>query len=149
VQTLEEIFLHGTICALRRITHPRFFKDERGFQGELNAQLREAIRGYDLLDCAILEEEYQKTLKRHGIRIRPDIIVHVPHESHGGSVTDRNFAVYYLKRKASLRRAQDDFNDLNLMFDKLHYRLGFFINIGSAQHHLESYNGLFKERIIC
>ena len=43
--------------------------------------------------------------------------------------------------------AQNDFNKLDEMFRLLNYFLGFFINIDSNFHHLELYNGNYKDRI--
>src|SRR5438132_14082189 len=90
--------------------------------------------------------EYQKSA-RHGIQERPDIILHIPAENSGYSVKEGNFAVYALKRHASSNSAKEDFGKLDTMFSRLNYQLGFFLNIDSTRHHLESYDGRYGERI--
>ncbi|WP_198161254.1 hypothetical protein, partial [Variovorax sp. WDL1] len=72
--------------ALRSIMHARFYETERGFQGALLAALREHVPTQFLSDQTIIEQEYQKRLDRHGLKIRPDIIIHEPFDEtqHGG-----------------------------------------------------------------
>ena len=66
------------VTALRAVSKPRFFETERGYQGEFLAELRAALPALGPPGDIIVEQEYQKTLPRHNINIRPDIIVHVP-----------------------------------------------------------------------
>lgn len=64
--------------ALASVTDPHYYEDERGFQGELYAHLRQQLRDMALPDGALLREEYQNRLATHGLQIRPDIILHEP-----------------------------------------------------------------------
>ena len=70
------------INALRRVAHPRFFKTERGFQGAFCSNLEAALGDY-LPSETIIEQEHQKRVSAHGIRRRPDVIIHVPTPSGG------------------------------------------------------------------
>ena len=135
----------GIIEALGRVVNARLFETERGFQGALHANL-EAVLGRALPPEAIIEQEYQKRIRSHGIRRRPDIIIHVPTPP-GGDRTDGNFAVLALKRRATQGKAWRDFEALDDMFERLHYPFGAFINIGSDRDHAERYSGRFPERI--
>lgn len=94
-----------------------------------------------------VEMEYQKS-SRHGLSQRPDIIYHIPVEHSGGDIVENNFAVWALKARANAAAAQEDFEKLDEMFEHLNYPLGFFVNIDTEQHHLASYNGTFKDRLI-
>lgn len=60
------------------ITQPRLYETERAFQGEFLANLRDALPEVGLPGQAIVEQEYQKRYREHGIVVRPDIIIHVP-----------------------------------------------------------------------
>ena len=133
------------ISALRRVAHPRFFETERGFQGAFQANLTAAL-GDLLPPKAILEEEYQKRISSHGIRRRPDVIIHVPTPP-GGNRRAGNFAVFALKRQASSVVAQQDFEALDAMFEALDYPFGAFINIGLEYTHADQYRGGFSDRI--
>ena len=57
----------------------RYFQAERGLKGQLLLQLSRRLH---LLDCDIVEQEYQKRHRNHGLTVRPDIIVHEPFDSH-------------------------------------------------------------------
>jgi hypothetical protein len=85
----------------------------------------------------IVEQEYQKRLLLHGIRIRPDIIIHVPFER---GVTERrdkgNFVAMELKRRATSKTAKGAFANLAKMKKALKYPLTIFINIDSDQTHV-------------
>jgi len=115
------------------VTHPRFFETERGFQGAFQANLQAAL-GDTAHPDAIVEEEYQKRIKIHGIRRRPDIIIHVPTAS-GGNRRDGNVAVFALKLAATQAAARRDFDALDAMFTALHYPFGAFVNIGNGRTH--------------
>src|SRR5690349_20323821 len=128
IPTDEGIIL-ATIRALRSISERRLFRTERGYHGRFYCALQAELEEQGLFETgAILEMEYQKST-RHGIAQRPDIILHIPAEDRSTSVDEGNFAVYALKRKASLNVARDDFEKLDTMFENLHYPLGFFLNI--------------------
>ena len=76
----KDAFLAIMNDALASIRQRRLFETERGYQGELLAMLRPRLVGAALPGDPIVEQEYQKRIKDHGITIRPDIIIHVPFE---------------------------------------------------------------------
>lgn len=144
---LADKLIAATEEALREVTAPRFFRSERGFQGRFYCTLQRLLdREAALKDGCILEMEYQKSA-RHGMRQRPDIILHVPAEDSGRPVIEDNFAVWALKRRATESDALDDFDNLNEMFGGLCYPLGFFVNIDAKDHFASSYRGRFPERL--
>jgi hypothetical protein len=63
------------MTALRTVSTPRFFETERGYQGELLAELRAALPALALPGDAIVEQEYQKTLPIHNINVPPQLVV--------------------------------------------------------------------------
>jgi len=133
--------------ALHRVTTPRFFRSERGYQGRFYCALQEALDRRGILkNGLILEMEYQKG-GRHHMTQRPDIILHVPAEESGAPVYENNFAVLALKRQASQDRALEDFRKLDEMCEYLHYPLAVFVNVDSCEHHLQRYAGPFGERL--
>ncbi|PNG53304.1 MULTISPECIES: hypothetical protein [unclassified Variovorax] len=136
--------------ALRSIMHARFYETERGFQGALLAALREHVPTQFLSDQTIIEQEYQKRLDRHGLKIRPDIIIHEPFDEtqHGGR-DDGNVAVIELKLKGSQADAQEDFESLVAMMDVLAYPIGIFVNIASGHTHAGALPETAKGRITC
>lgn len=120
--------------ALTAIVDPRFYETERGFQGELLAELRMRIPALLPVDRAIVEQEHQKSLARHGVALRPDIIIHQPFNSAiHASRREGNFAVIALKLRAGPKKAAQDFGDLVTMLDVLRYPIGIFINIGHTR----------------
>ena len=64
------------------------------------------------------------------------------------SVKDNNHAVWALKWRASVKKAQADFVLLDEMFEALNYPLGFFINIGSLDPMHQHYYGKHRDRIV-
>ncbi len=144
---MQRVFLEATLEALRAVTARRFFRSERGYQGRFYCALQAALdrRGV-LQDGIILEMEYQKG-SRHNMSQRPDIILHVPAEETGSPVKANNFAVWALKRQASVARALNDFQKLDEMCHVLRYPLAVFINVDSQRHHLENYAGSFPHRL--
>lgn len=119
--------------SLAAITAPRFFATERGFQGELLVQLARHVR---LPSQVILEQEYQKRQRRHGLAIRPDIIIHEPFDPlRHAARTEGNYAVVELKLNATAAQASDDYQSLADMIRILQYPLGIFINIDSTTTH--------------
>lgn len=136
--------------ALTAIDQPRFFETERGFQGELRAKL-EASQLRELLpQGAILEQEYQKRLDTHGLKIRPDLIIHEPFDParHSGR-QQGNHAVIELKLRASQKRAEGDFKSLLAMMEVLEYPFGIFINIDSQRTHARCVPAEGHGRIVC
>ena len=122
--------------SLLAITEPRFYETERGFQGQLIVELSRRIPEYSPAQRAIIEQEHQKTLNRHGLNIRPDIIIHRSFDpAVHASRREGNFAVIELKLRASPRQAVDDIASLISMLDILHYKVGIFINVGCFKTH--------------
>ena len=135
--------------SLASISTPRFFQTERGYQGALLAQLNNRIPKHVLPKGAIVEQEYQKSLARHGLRIRPDIIIHEPFDqSRHADRAEGNIAVIELKLSASQAEACDDFKSLAAMIDLLHYPVGIFVNIGASQTHAGFVQPEMKDRIV-
>jgi hypothetical protein len=148
----KNLFLNIFKDTIRAITDKRYFSTERGYQGQLLAELNRRMESIKLIFQreSILEQEYQKTLDKHEITIRPDIIIHIPYEREGSkNRSSNNFVVIQIKLNASERRAKEDFRKLNLMFEKLSYPLGIFLNINSNETFYNSYSGDYKARLYC
>ena len=106
--------------ALADITELRLFETERGYQRELLSTLKARLPEAEFDGDPIVEGVHQKRLVPHGVRIRPDLIIHIPFNS---GVTERrdegNFVAIEIKRdKQHLQAAFD-----NLV--KLKERLGY------------------------
>mgnify|MGYP001603160778 FL=1 len=135
---------------LTLIRNPRFFKSERGCQGELLALLKQHIPNEVLPYGALIEQEYQKRLGTHGLKIRPDIIIHEPFDpKRHQDRTEGNHAVMELKLNASPAKASDDFNSLLGMINTLQYPLAIFINIASTATHIHLAPEETKGRMVC
>ena len=144
----RDAFLEILLDALAAIREPRFFETERGYQGELLAMLRARLADAALPGDPIIEQEYQKRLKHHKIRIRPDIIIHVPFER--GTAADRrhgNFVAMELKRASA--DVEEAFESLRQIGEALNYELLIFINIDSDQSHAELCPASIAERTVC
>jgi hypothetical protein len=141
--------LNVIAAALTSVTDPHY-EDERGFQGEFYAQLRLRLRDMALPEGALLREEYQKRLAEHGLRIRPDIILHEPFDPsrHRGR-DEGNHAAMELKRRATPDTAANAFRNLVAMIDALNYPLGVFINIDSPKTWAESVPEAHRAGIFC
>lgn len=138
---MREELVGATERAIKAVEATRFFQTERGFHGRFYCALHAELDKLHLMENgAILEMEYQKSA-RHGSGQRPDIIFHVPVERPIADVTKNNFAVWALKRRATIESANDDFHKLDEMLDTLCYRFGFFINIDSTRPMREHYTG--------
>jgi hypothetical protein len=145
-----EKLLEAIRDSLVGITASRFYETERGFQGELIAELRKRLTDSVLPGGAILEQEYQKRLKTHGIDIRPDIIIHEPFDQAlHTSRRSGNHAVFELKRRASDADASHAFNSLVRMLQVLDYPIGIFVNIDSDATFSASVPEDFHDRIVC
>ena len=147
----KDAFLDAFRDSIRAITNGRYFSTERGYQAELYAQLRCRLKEIAELEAsAIVEAEYQKSPAQQKLRIRPDLIVHVPHEARGDEDYSKdNFFVIEIKRKASKKDAEKDFNKLDQLFNTLNYELGVFLNIDSAQTFHNCYTGAYSKRLHC
>jgi len=134
--------------SLASIAVPRFFETERGFQGALLTQLAQRIPV--LPDGALIEQEYQKSPGQHGLRIRPDIIIHEPfNPTRHADRREGNLAVIELKLNATKAQAASDFKNLTAMIDALHYPLGLFINVAAAVTHAHLVPLEARGRIVC
>ncbi|AQT53725.1 TPA: hypothetical protein U2L33_002062 [Burkholderia cenocepacia] len=146
----RDIFIEHLTTALLSITTPRFYETERGFQGELLVGLQRAIPEGFLPDRVIIEQEYQKRLRVHGLAIRPDIIIHEPFDPNRHfSRRDRNVAVMELKRAATTEKAAADIENLVQMMEILEYPMAIFLNIASELTHAEVVPAELRERIVC
>jgi hypothetical protein len=148
LDSLRHALTAATYTAIRRTSEPRFFETERGFQGAFYSSLRAELDRLGLITGgAILEMEYQKSAV-HGLSQRPDIIFHIPTEhSISSSVAENNYAVWALKRLATIAEAQDDFEKLDQIFRELQYPIGFFINVASADNMRSHYRGAYGNRL--
>lgn len=139
--------ISATENALHAVDAARFFETERGFHGRFYCAPQAILDNAGLIaNGAILEMEHQKS-RRHELGQRPDIIFHIPTEHSGERVKANNFAVWALKRHATVNDALDDFHKLDEMFGSLDYPLGFFINIDSNNTMLEHYRGTYGSRL--
>jgi hypothetical protein len=133
----QEQFLALLRDALESIREPRLYATERGFQGELLAQLRHRLEHAELPGEPIVEQEYQKTLPHHGLNFRPDVIVHIPFERGRAERRDQgNFVAIELKLRSTENEAHEDFAKLVQMREVLGYPLTIFINIDSDDTHV-------------
>jgi hypothetical protein len=141
-------FLSGLERALASVKHIRYFETERGYQGALIAELQNELPNFNW-DSAIIEQEYQKRIKEHGITLRPDIIIHVPFDNDESNTRgEGNFVVFELKLNANESSALVDYNNLSQMCSLLNYPLAVFININSDQTHIKKYEGENKDKLV-
>lgn len=140
VQARETAKIIGIIVeSTKQIRSPRLFNTERGFRGQLQANLDRLLREKNLISSrTVVEEEYQKRIPDHGISHRPDIIIHVPFEE-GIARTRRegNFVAFELKLRANQNDAFDDFIKLNDYITILKYPLGVFVNVSGEKSFIE------------
>jgi len=135
-RAVPEHFLTVLRDALGNIGEARLFQDERGYQGELLQELGRRLERGSLPGDPIIQQEYQKRLPLHKVRIRPDIIVHVPFDRGlTGSRDEGNFVAIELKRRATAKTARQAFANLALMKKALKYPLTIFINVDSEETH--------------
>lgn len=99
-------------------------------------------------ESIVVEQEYQKRCGEHTIKVRPDIIIHLPTPA-GGDRKVGNVAALELKLDARAEQARVALAGLDAILGALHYHLGIFVNIGSAQTHVGLYDGGFPDRIHC
>ncbi len=128
------------LSAIKRIKEPRLFASERGYQGQLVAEIDRLLGDSTDITRPLVEQEYQKLAKVHGITFRPDIIVHVPFER-GVSPTRQhdNYLIIMLKLSANQKRANEDFAKLSAICSALDYPLGALVNVASAELWLPHY----------
>lgn len=146
---MRDRIIKATIEAFKSINQERLYKTERGYHGQFYCALRLALESTGVIsEELILEMEYQKSSTHHQTSQRPDIVLHIPVEHSGAGVTESNFAVWALKHHRNRNEAAEDFRKLNILFQNLHYPLGFFIVVDSDQPMLEAYSGDFQDRIM-
>lgn len=144
----KDRFLSGLETALNNISHPRYFETERGYQGALIAELQQQLPNFNW-DGAIVEQEYQKRIREHGLTVRPDLIIHVPFlNNEHNSRSEGNFVVFELKLNASENAAITDYENLSRMCSILNYPLAVFINIDSDVTHIEKYHGDNRTKLV-
>lgn len=142
-----ETFLATFRESLRGVNHPRFFDTERGYQGELLSQIGRRVK---LPEYLLVEQEYQKNQRIHGLNIRPDIVIHEPFDEQKHLARNEgNFAVIELKLKASRKGAVGDFESLAKMVAVLRYPLGIFVNIGAERTYASAAPAEARGRIVC
>ena len=136
--------------SLVAVTEPRFYLTERGFQGAFQTELRMHLNQNPIWQGdPIIEEEYQKRINPHGLRLRPDIIIHVPFERQNYQTrTQGNFVAFALKKNAYRSKALQDYHKLSDMIRILHYQLGVFININSSRTYYDHFEGRFKAKLL-
>jgi hypothetical protein len=136
--------------SLGSITEEVLYGDERGFQGALLHELQVRLgRGVSPED-PIIQQEYQKRMRHHGIKIRPDIIVHVPFER--GTVEGRdkgNFVAIELKRRATAKAARQALASLAQIKEALKYPLTVLINVDSAETHARLCPASIADQTVC
>lgn len=135
-----QALVQTTRDAMHAIKTPRFFETERGYQGELLAEIRKRlpeIRGVS--EDAVVEQEFQKRTATHGLRLRPDLVIHVPfdNERHS-SRREGNYICFELKLRATEPQASEAYRNLAQLMRALNYPLGIFININSSQTYISS-----------
>lgn len=146
---MVHIIMEAINLALTKVNNQRFFENERGFQGEFKANLKAEL-GIDLPAGSIIEDEHQKRLKDHGLRLRPDLIIHIPYdEKTNPNRKSGNYVVFALKKQATEKIAIEDFEKLDKMIKALDYKLGVFINIDANQTFYENCLVDSNDRIIC
>ncbi len=149
----KDLFLSAFRDSLKAINEERLFSTERGYQGQLYSELDRRLKKIIIFPRgSIIEQEYPKTLKKHGIYRRPDIIIHIPYKDRiHPSRRYGNYVVIQLKLNATKEKAKEDFEKLDLMFDKnnLDYPIGIFLNINSDKTFFDSYSGDYKNRLHC
>ncbi len=136
--------------ALSAIKEPRFFDTERGYQGELIFELRKRLPFAAFEGEPVIEQEYQKTLPKHGITIRPDLIIHIPFER--GTTATRingNFVAVEIKLRASAEAAEGDFESLRLLKERMGYPITIFLNLDSSETHTSRCPAIIAEQTAC
>ncbi len=149
-RSIPDQFLALLRQSLESISEEVFYRDERGFQGALLHELNMRLGQGVLPEDPIVQQEYQKRLRHHGIKIRPDIILHVPFERGFAEGRDEgNFVAVELKRRATGKRAKDAFTNLALMKKALKYPLTVFINVDSEQTHAALCPKSIADQTVC
>jgi len=129
------ILFREAVAAIKEL---RLFNTERGYQGALVHELKTRIANAEFPGDPMVEQEYQKSLPNHGIKIRPDVIIHIPFER--GVTRNRaqgNFAAVELKLRSTGAQADRDFGSLELMKERLGYPITIFLNIDSRKTYAE------------
>jgi hypothetical protein len=133
---------------MEAIVEPRFFETERGYQGELLAELRARLHDIGLPDDPVIEQEYQKRLREHGLTIRPDLIVHIPFDR--GATQDRrdgNFVAIEIKRDRN--KVREAFASLAAIERALDYALTILIVVDSAETFAEQCPPDIARKTVC
>lgn len=113
-------------------------------------ELQHRLRSTAFPGDPIIEQEYQKTIPNHGIAIRPDLIIHILFER--GDTKRReegNFVAIELKLAATAAEADEDFESLTLMKEKLGYPLTIFLNLDAAETYVERCSHKIASQTVC
>ena len=133
--------------SIAEVLNPRFFETERGYQGELNGLISQKLKGQAESNL-ISESEHQKKDYQHGLKIRPDIIIHEPfNEEYHESRTEGNYIIIELKLRGDEKKVLADFENIDSMIDALNYKVGIFINIDSDNNFHNSYSGNHRDKM--
>jgi hypothetical protein len=144
----RDLFISLMLEALKAIRDPRFFQTERGYQGELLAMLRARLPEAGFPGDPIIEQEYQKRVPDHGIKLRPDLIIHIPFDR--GTSENRkagNFVAIEIKRRSA--DVQQAFESLRMIHEALNYQLTVLVNIDSQQTHAEECPASIAQQTVC
>lgn len=141
-------FIAAVTEALGKISEPRLFKNERGFQGELLAALRSRLQEAKFHGDPIIEQEHQKRVRHHGINIRPDLIIHIPFDR---GVTERrsdgNFVAIELKRNE--KDVVAAFENLRQLKERLDYPLTILVMIDSMKTYADLCPESIADQTVC
>lgn len=144
------VFLSLFEGALTSIDEPRLYKSERGYQGALLAELIRRLRDANFVGRPIAEQEYQKVVHKHGLRTRPDLIVHVPFDRGvTGSRASGNYVAIELKRKAGPQKARLDLDKLKRLAETLNYPLTLFVNIDHTKSQVATCPAEIAAQTVC
>jgi len=129
---------HAVLRTLPRVTDRRLWDTERGFVGQFNVEFQAVVGQLGVLPAdTVTEQEYQKRFREHGIRSRPDLIVHIPYDPDiVSSRREGNFVVFEFKNRAYRKKAHEDLKKLNKYVEALNYDVGVFVNINASQCYL-------------
>ncbi len=136
-----EALVNAIRDAVHAIQTPRFFETERGYQGELLAEIRMRLKRLPEIPewdvDVVVEQEAQKRTTAHGLKLRPDLIIHEPFDNKRHSTRrEGNYICLELKLRASEAQASEAYRNLSQLMSALNYPLGIFINIDSSQTYI-------------
>ena len=100
-------------------------QDHHGNDCELLAMLRPRLTQAGFPGDPIIEQEYQKRAKNHGIDTRPDLIIHIPFDRGAtGRRREGNFVAIEIKRGS--KDIEHAFESLQKIHEALDYPGDFY-----------------------